>query len=159
MLDIARAYDAVARSFLFRIMVAAGCGPPMLRWLQLLPSYCRGIQEVFGRHFRPFYVKVLQACWARGVEQAMARASSGVPATAQCGWYTGLASVELPCSRLLGLELSALGRGLLSTGYAAAEVWYIGLKEFALIIWRTWSAHLNFTVDGKPPRPDGAATS
>jgi hypothetical protein len=37
---------------------------------------------------------------------------------------TRLASVELLCSRMLGLDLSAMGRGLGTTGYAAAQVWY-----------------------------------
>jgi hypothetical protein len=37
-LDIVKAYDTVDGSFLFRIMEAAGCGRPMVRWVQLLLS-------------------------------------------------------------------------------------------------------------------------
>jgi hypothetical protein len=40
-LDIAKAYDTVDRSFLFRIMEAAGCERPMVRWVQLLLSDTR----------------------------------------------------------------------------------------------------------------------
>jgi hypothetical protein len=39
-------------------------------------------------------------------------------------WDTRLSSVERLCSRMLGLDLSAMGRGLGTTGYAAAQVWY-----------------------------------
>jgi hypothetical protein len=37
-LDIAKAYDTVDRSFLFHIIAAAGCGQPMVQWVQLLLS-------------------------------------------------------------------------------------------------------------------------
>jgi hypothetical protein len=32
--------------------------------------------------------------------------------------------VERLCSRMLGLDISAMGRGLGTIGYAAAQVWY-----------------------------------
>jgi hypothetical protein len=37
-LGIAKAYNTVDRSILLRIMEAAGCGRPLLRWVQLLVS-------------------------------------------------------------------------------------------------------------------------
>jgi hypothetical protein len=47
-LDIAKAYDTVDRSFLFRIMEAARCGRHMLRWVQLLLSDTRAHTVVNG---------------------------------------------------------------------------------------------------------------
>jgi hypothetical protein len=47
-LDIAKAYDTVDRSFLFRIMEAAGCGRPIVRWVQLLLSDTRAYTMVHG---------------------------------------------------------------------------------------------------------------
>jgi hypothetical protein len=88
----------------------------------------------------------------------MAPASSGAPAQPSAAWDTRLASVELMCSRLLELGLSALGQGLGTTGYVAAQGWYHA--EFEGIS----PAHLadlermlQRTVDGHPPRHDGAA--
>jgi hypothetical protein len=52
--------------------------------------------------------------------------------------------VELMCSRLLGLDLSAVGRRLGTTGYSAAQVWYHAEFEGSLLaIWRTWSGCCN----------------
>jgi hypothetical protein len=48
-LDIAKAYDTVDRSFLFHIMAAAGCGRPMVRWVQLPLSDTRAY-TVVHRH-------------------------------------------------------------------------------------------------------------
>jgi hypothetical protein len=45
-LNIAKAYDTVDWSFLFRIMEAAGCGRPMVRWVQLLLSDTRAYTMV-----------------------------------------------------------------------------------------------------------------
>jgi hypothetical protein len=61
-LDIAKAYDTVDRSFLFRIMEAAGCGRPMLRWVQLLLSDTRAYTVVSG------HVSQAQV-WQAGVRQ------------------------------------------------------------------------------------------
>jgi hypothetical protein len=44
-LDIAKAYDTVDRSSLFRTMVAAGCGRPMAWWVHLLLSDTRAYNE------------------------------------------------------------------------------------------------------------------
>jgi hypothetical protein len=74
-------------------------------------------------------------------------------------WDNPLASAELLCSRLLGLGLSALGQGLGTTGYAAAQGWHhaefegISLGHLADL-----ERMLQRTVDGQPARPDGAAT-
>jgi hypothetical protein len=75
------------------------------------------------RWLRPSYCPVLRAYWTRGVAQATAPAMGHLPQPS-AAWDTRLASVELMCSRLLGLDLSAMGRGLSTTGYAAAQVWY-----------------------------------
>jgi hypothetical protein len=48
----------------------------------------------------------------------------GHPPQPSAAWDTRLASVELLCPTLLGLDLSAMGRGLGTTGYAAAQVLY-----------------------------------
>jgi hypothetical protein len=67
--------------------------------------------------------------------------------------------VKLLLSRLLGLDLSAMGRGLGTTGYAAAQVWYHA--EFEGIspgLLADLERMLQRTVDGQPPRHDGAAT-
>jgi hypothetical protein len=61
-LDIAKAYDTVDRSFLFRIMEAAGCGRPMLRWVQLLLSDTRAY-TVVNSHVSKAQV------WQAGVRQ------------------------------------------------------------------------------------------
>jgi hypothetical protein len=47
-LDIAKAYDTMDRSFLFRIMEAAGYGRPMVQWVQLLLSDTRVYTVVHG---------------------------------------------------------------------------------------------------------------
>jgi hypothetical protein len=48
-LDIAKAYGTVDRSFLFRIMQTAGCGRSIVRWVQLLLSDTRAYTVVYGR--------------------------------------------------------------------------------------------------------------
>jgi hypothetical protein len=59
-LDIAKAYDTLDRSFLFRIMAAAG--RPMVRWFQLLLSDTRAYTIVHG------HVSKAQT-WQAGVRQ------------------------------------------------------------------------------------------
>jgi hypothetical protein len=62
MLDIAKAYDTVDRSFMFGIMEAAGCGRPMARWVLLLLSDTRAYTVV--------HVHVSKAqTWPPGVRQ------------------------------------------------------------------------------------------
>jgi hypothetical protein len=59
----------------------------------------------------------------------------------------------------LGLDLSAMGRGLGTTGYAAAQVWYHaeleGISPGHLV---DLERRIQRTVDGQPPHSDGAAT-
>jgi hypothetical protein len=69
-------------------------------------------------------------------------------------WDTRLTSVKLLCSRLLlGLDLSAVGRGLISTGYTSAWVWYrpgcggvspVLLADLGRILQRTVDGHEGF---------------
>jgi hypothetical protein len=61
-LDIAKAYDALDRFFLFRIMAAAGCGRPMVRWVQVLLSDTRAYAIGHG------HVSKAQT-WQAGVRQ------------------------------------------------------------------------------------------
>jgi hypothetical protein len=72
-------------------------------------------------------------------------------------WDTRLASVELLCSRLLGLDLTAMGLGTI--GYAAAQVWYHAeLEGISPGHLADPEPMVQRTIDGQPPRPDGAAT-
>jgi hypothetical protein len=89
----------------------------------------------------------------------MAPASSGPPPQSSAVWDTCLASAELLCSRLLGLDLSAMGRGLGKTGYAAAQVWFHAeFERTSPGLLADLERMLQRTVDGQPPRLDGAAT-
>jgi hypothetical protein len=82
-LDVAKAYDTAEQSLLFCIIEAAGCGRPMLRWVQLLFSDSHTYTVVNGhvsqaqvwqagvRQDRPLsplpylFVAVALACWLR----------------------------------------------------------------------------------------------
>jgi hypothetical protein len=50
------------------------------------------------------------------------------PPQSSAMWVSSLAYVELLCFRLQGIDLSAMGRVLNTTGHSAAQVW--NLAEF-----------------------------
>jgi hypothetical protein len=75
----------------------------------------------------------------------------GTPASLQC-------SVKLLCSRLLGLDLAAMGRGLGTTGYASAQIWcHAEFEGVSLDHVADLDCMLHCMVDSQPPHLDGAA--
>jgi hypothetical protein len=84
----------------------------------------------------------------------------GRPPQPRAVWNAHHASVEMLCSRLLWLDLFAMGRGLDTTNYAAAQVWYHAeLEGVSPAHLPELEGTLQRTADSQPPRQDGAATS
>jgi hypothetical protein len=68
----------------------------------------------------------------------------GRPPEPSAVWDTRLAAVELLCSRLLGLDLSAVGRDWASLGMQQPRSGIMqSLRDFLLFTWRTLSACYN----------------
>jgi hypothetical protein len=136
----------------------APCHPPiLLRWL--VSFYGCASKKCLGVTFAPATAQFFEPVGREGLHRQWRQPALGRPTQPSAACDTHLASVELLCSRLLGLDLSVMGQSLGRTGSAAAQVWYHaefeGISPGHLA---DLERVLQHTVDGQPPRPDGAAT-
>jgi hypothetical protein len=116
-------------------------------------------KKSLGVTFAPATAQLFEPVGREGLRRQWRQPALGPPPQPSVVWDTHLASVELLCSRLLGLGLSAMGRGLGTTGYAAAQVWYhVEFEGISTGHLAGLERMLQRTVDGQPPRHDGAAT-
>jgi hypothetical protein len=85
---------------------------------------CYSLRGVLGVTFAPATAQFFEPVGRKGLRRQWRQPALGHPPQPRAAWDTRPASVELLCSRLLGFDLSVMGRGLGTTGYAAAQVWY-----------------------------------
>jgi hypothetical protein len=150
-----------------RINIAKSClvplgtlpPPPPTEVARVGPRTVAASKKCLGVTFAPATAQFLEPVQREELRRQWRQPDLGHPPQPSAAWDTSLASVELLCSRLLGLDLSAMGRGLDTTGYAAAQVWchaeFEGISPGHLA---DLERMLQRTVDGQPPHPEGAAT-
>jgi hypothetical protein len=109
-----------------RINVAKSCVVPLgtlpppllLRWLVWAPSRLRHPRSAWASPSPQLLPKSFEPVGREMLRRQWRQPALGRPSQSSAAWDNRLASVELLCSRLLGLDLSAMGRGLGTTGYA-----------------------------------------
>jgi hypothetical protein len=116
-----------------RINIAKSCvvplgtlpSPPSSEAARAGPLMVVASKKYLGFTFALATAQFFEPVGREGLHRQWRQTALGPPQpTPSAVWDTRLAPVELLCSRLLGLDLSAMGRGLVTTGYAAAQVWY-----------------------------------
>jgi hypothetical protein len=116
-------------------------------------------KKCLGVTFAPATAQFFEPVGRKGLPRQWRQpALAPTPSQPSAVWDTRLASVERLCSRMLGLDLSAMARGLGTTGYAAAQVWYHAQFEGTPGHLADLEPMLQRTVDSQPPRPDRTAT-
>jgi hypothetical protein len=116
-------------------------------------------KKCLGVTFGPATAQFFEPVGREGLRRQWRQPALGRLPQPSAVWDTRLASVEVLFSRLLGLDLSVMGRCSGATGYAVDLVWYHaefeGISPGHLA---DLERMLQFTADGQPPRPDGAGS-
>jgi hypothetical protein len=77
-----------------------------------------------GVTFAPATAQFFEPVGREGLRRQWRQPALGRLPQPSAVWDTRLAYAEVLCSRLLGLDLSAMGRCSGTTGYAVDQVWY-----------------------------------
>jgi hypothetical protein len=132
--------------------------PPSAKAARADPLTVVASKKCLGVTFAPASSQVFEPVGLEGLRRQWRQPALGCPPQPSAEWDTLLASIELLHSRLLGLDLSAMGRGLGTTGYAEAQVWqYTDFEGISPGRLADMERMLQRAVDGQSPRPDGAA--
>jgi hypothetical protein len=96
--------------------------PPPTRTAQVGPLTVLASKKCLGVTFAPATAQFVEHVKRKELRRQWRQSALGPPPQPSVAWDTRLISVQLLCCRLLGLELSPMGRGLGTAGYAAAKV-------------------------------------